>query len=174
MIFFFQPIPNMPNIIVNKSNNKNIAYLFYKNKKIKCFVGKNGIGIKQKEGDYVTPKGVFKVLKIFYRPDKFESIKSGIPVFKIKKKYKWCTDPKNINYNCLIINKVNCIHENLFRNDDLYDLIIVLSYNASNKKYKGSAIFIHCISKKKKFTEGCIAISKKRSYSNNKKPYATD
>ena len=48
----------MPNIIVNKSNNKNIAYLFYKNKKIKCFVGKNGIGIKQKEGDYVTPKGV--------------------------------------------------------------------------------------------------------------------
>ena len=62
---FFQPIPNMPNIIVNKSNNKNIAYLFYKNKKIKCFVGKNGIGIKQKEGDYVTPKGVFKVLKIF-------------------------------------------------------------------------------------------------------------
>ena len=107
----------------------------------------------------MTPKGVFKVLKIFYRPDKFESIKSGIPVFKIKKIQVYRS--QNINYNCLIINKVNCIHENLFRNDDLYDLIIVLSYNAANKKYKGSAIFIHCISKKKKFTEGCIAISKK-------------
>ena len=46
----------MPNIFVNRSNNKNIAYLFFKNKKISCFVGKNGIGFKKKEGDLITPK----------------------------------------------------------------------------------------------------------------------
>ena len=54
----------------------------------------------------ITPKGIFKVLKIFYRPDKFESIKSGIPVFKIKKNINGVQIPKNINYNCLIIKKL--------------------------------------------------------------------
>ena len=39
--------------------------------------------------------------------------------------------------------------KNLFRDDDLYDLILVLNYNLNKKKYKGSAIFIHCMSKKK-------------------------
>ena len=117
----------MPNIFVNKSNNKNIAYLLFKNKKISCIIGKNGIGVKKKEGDFITPKGVFKVLRVFYRPDKLRRIKSGIPVFEIKKKHKWCTDPKNLNYNSLLKKKVNCIYENLFRDDDLYDLVLVLN-----------------------------------------------
>ena len=117
----------MPNIYVNRSNNKNIAYLFFKNKKISCFVGKNGIGYKKKEGDLITPKGVFKVVRIFYRPDKLKKIKSGIPTYEIKKYYKWCTDPKNVNYNSLVLKKINCIYENLFRDDDLYDLILVLN-----------------------------------------------
>ena len=139
----------MPNIFVNRSNNKNIAYLFFKNKKISCFVGKNGIGYKKKEGDLITPKGVFKVVRIFYRPDKLKKIKSGIPTYEIKKYYKWCTDPKNVNYNSLVLKKINCIYENLFRDDDLYDLILVLNYNLNKKKYRGSAIFIHCMSEKK-------------------------
>ena len=150
----------MPNIFVNRSNNKNIAYLFFKNKKISCFVGKNGIGYKKKEGDLITPKGIFKVVRIFYRPDKLKKIKSAIPTYEIKKYYKWCTDPKNVNYNSLVLKKINCIYENLFRDDDLYDLILVLNYNLNKKKYRGSAIFIHCMSEKKKFTEGCIAIKK--------------
>ena len=150
----------MPNVFVNRSDNINIAYLLFKNKKISCVIGKNGIGVKKKEGDFITPKGVFKVLRVFYRPDKLRRIKSGIPVFEIKKKHKWCTDPKNLNYNSLLTKKVNCIYENLFRDDDIYDLVLVLNYNLKKKKYRGSAIFIHCSSKKKKFTEGCIAIKK--------------
>ena len=151
----------MTNIFVNKTNNKNIAYLFFKNKKISCTVGKNGIGVKNKEGDFITPKGIYKALNVFYRTDKFNKIKSGIPVYEIKKKYKWCTDPRNRNYNSLIIRKVNCIYEKLYRDDDVYDLVIVLNYNFNKKKYKGSAIFIHCKSKKK-FTEGCIGVDKER------------
>lgn len=150
----------MPNVFINKSINKNIAYLSFKNKIISCTVGKNGIGIKKKEGDNITPKGVFKVVKVFYRSDKLKKISAGIPVFEIKKKYKWCTDPKNPNYNSLIVSKVNCIYENLFRDDNLYDLILVLNYNHKKIKYRGSAIFIHCKSSKKRFTEGCIALNK--------------
>ena len=107
----------MPNIFVKRSNNKNIAYLFFLNKKISCFVGKNGIGFKKKEGDLITPKGVFKVVRIFYRPDKLKKIKSCIPTYEIKKYYKWCTDPKNVNYNSLVLKKINCIYENLFRDE---------------------------------------------------------
>ena len=164
----------MPNIFVNRSNNKNIAYLFFKNKKISCFVGKNGIGYKKKEGDLITPKGVFKVVRIFYRPDKLKKIKSGIPTYEIKKYYKWCTDPKNVNYNSLVLKKINCIYENLFRDDDLYDLILVLNYNLNKKKYRGSAIFIHCMSEKKKFTEGCIAIKKEDLSKNHSKANSFD
>ena len=40
----------MSNIFVNRSNCKNIAHIFLKNKKITCTVGKNGIGIKKKGG----------------------------------------------------------------------------------------------------------------------------
>ena len=124
----------MTNIFVNRTNNKNIAYLFFKNKKISCTVGKNGIGVKNKEGDFITPKGIYKALKVFYRTDKFNKIKSGIPVYEIKKKYKWCTDPRNRNYNSLMIRKVNCIYEKLYRDDDVYDLVIVLNYNFNKKK----------------------------------------
>lgn len=152
----------MSNILVNRSNNKNIAYLFFQNKKITCAVGKNGIGIKKKEGDLITPKGTFKVINVFYRPDKLNKIKSGIPVFEIKRKYRWCTDPRNHNYNSLIVGKTNCICENLYREDDIYDLVVVLNYNLRKKKYKGSAIFIHCKSKENKFTEGCIGIEKEQ------------
>ena len=57
-----------------------------------------------------------------------------------------------MNYRC----------EQLYRNDSLYDIVIQTSFNSNPvKKYKGSAIFIHCSEKGKKFTEGCIALEKK-------------
>ena len=58
----------MPNVFVNRSDNINIAYLLFKNKKISCVIGKNGIGVKNKEGDYISPKGVFKVSEFFIGP----------------------------------------------------------------------------------------------------------
>ena len=55
----------MTNIFVNRTNNKNIAYLFFKNKKISCFVGKNGIGYKKKEGILLHRRGFIKPSKCF-------------------------------------------------------------------------------------------------------------
>ena len=42
-------------ILINKK------YLIYKNYKVKCAIGKRGIGIKKKEGDLITPKGQYKI-----------------------------------------------------------------------------------------------------------------
>jgi L,D-peptidoglycan transpeptidase YkuD (ErfK/YbiS/YcfS/YnhG family) len=53
-------------------------------------------------------------------------------------------------------------HEKLFRNDDLYDLVLVLNYNINPIiKNKGSAIFLHVASKNLDNTKGCVAIKKK-------------
>ena len=127
----------MSNIFVNRSSCKNIAHIFLKNKKITCAVGKNGIGIKKKEGDLVTPKGIFKVVKIFYRSDKLKKVRSGIPIVEIQKKYKWCTDPRSHYYNSLLTKRINCVYEDLYRNDDLYDLVLVLNYNLTKLNTKG-------------------------------------
>jgi len=150
----------MSNIYVNSNKKKNIAYLIFGKKKIRCLVGKNGIGKKNREGDNKTPKGIFRVKKIYYRKDKFLNIKSGIPIFKLKKNDKWCIDSKSRRYNSFFTKNINCGYESLFRNDGVYDLIVVLDYNLDKvKKFKGSAIFLHCIGEKK-FTEGCISIEK--------------
>ena len=52
-------------------------------------------------------------------------------------------------------------HEKLYRNDNIYDVLIVLNYNMKPIiKGKGSAIFIHVANKKFKPTAGCIGLKK--------------
>ena len=75
----------MNNIIVKKTKNKNIGFLIFKKKRILCYVGKNGIGNKKREGDQITPKGIFRMRKIFYRYDKLGDIKSKVTKKKLKK-----------------------------------------------------------------------------------------
>ena len=41
--------------------------------------------LKKKEGDLITPKGIFKVVKIFYRSDKLKKSGQGFPLLKYKK-----------------------------------------------------------------------------------------
>ena len=150
------------NLFVKKSHRKNIAYVYHEKKKFICYVGKNGIGLKKREGDKITPKGRYKLIKIFYKKRQLNEIRTKIPKIEIKKNFAWCTDSNNKSYNSLINKPIGCEYEDLFRADDLYDIIIVLDFNyTSPKKYKGSAIFLHCSKNETKFTEGCIAMKKK-------------
>ena len=73
------------NIYVVQTSKKNIAQVFFKEKKFECFVGKNGIGKKTREGDFITPKGSFKMKKIYFREKRINLMQSGIPLKKIKK-----------------------------------------------------------------------------------------
>ena len=150
------------NLFVKKSHRKNIAYVYHEKKKFICFVGKNGIGLKKREGDRITPKGRYKLIKIFHKKRELNKIKTKIPEIEIKKNFAWCTDPNNRCYNSLVSKPIGCEYEDLFRIDNLYDIVIVLNFNyISPMKYKGSAIFLHCSEKKTKFTEGCIAMEKR-------------
>ena len=139
---------------------KNKNTLIIDDFRFKCCVGKNGLNSNKIEGDYSTPKGLFKLEKLYFRKDRV-----GVPQCKIakkiiKKNIAWCDDPKHKKYNSEIlkINKKN--KENFYRKDHIYDYLITISHNSKKIPYKGSAIFIH-ITNSYKPTAGCIALKKK-------------
>ena len=125
-------------------------------------IGSRGIGKKTREGDRITPNGTFEFSEVYYRPDKVKYLKTCLPLKKINKRSFWCIDPKSKFYNSFQTKK-NFICEELYRNDNLYDIFITLSYNLENiKKFKGSAIFLHCSDFSKESTDGCIALEKEQ------------
>ena len=143
-------------IIINRSGS-----LKYKNLEFRCALGKAGIKKKKIEGDNITPKGNYKILNIYYRKDRIKKIFSKFKLIKIKKNMGWCDDPESKKYNQLISLPSKKAHEKLHRKDSIYDLIIVLDYNANPIiKNKGSAIFIHVAKKQYKKTAGCVALKK--------------
>jgi L,D-peptidoglycan transpeptidase YkuD (ErfK/YbiS/YcfS/YnhG family) len=143
-------------IVINK-----LGYLKYKDLKFKCALGKAGIGNKKIEGDNITPRGTFKIVKIYYRKDRIKKISSKFKQFEIQKNIGWCDDPKSKKYNQSINLPSIYSHEKFYRKDNVYDLILVLNYNIKPIiKNKGSAIFIHIAKRNYKKTEGCIALKK--------------
>jgi L,D-peptidoglycan transpeptidase YkuD (ErfK/YbiS/YcfS/YnhG family) len=143
-------------IIINKS-----GYLKYRDFKFKCALGKSGIGKKKIEGDNITPKGVFRIVKIYYRKDRLKELSSKFTPMEITKSMGWCDDPNSKNYNQLINLPSKYSHEKLFKKNNIYDLIIVLNYNMKPIfKNKGSAIFIHVAKNNYQPTQGCIALKK--------------
>jgi L,D-peptidoglycan transpeptidase YkuD (ErfK/YbiS/YcfS/YnhG family) len=143
-------------IIVKKS-----GYLKYKNFIFRCALGKNGIKKKIQEGDNITPKGIFKITKIYYRQDKIKKINTLIKKIKIRKEMGWCDDPRSIFYNKQIKLPSKFSYEGLYRKDHIYDLLAVLNYNINPViKNKGSAIFMHIAKKNYSPTAGCVALKK--------------
>lgn len=133
--------------------------LIIDNFKFKCCIGKKGIRKNKIEGDKATPRGSFKLIKLYYRKDRVD-----IPLTKIKSKaitpeLGWCDDPKSQFYNkeIKVNNKIK--HEKLFRSDHRYDYILNIDHNKKNTPYKGSAIFIH-LTPNYKPTAGCVALKK--------------
>jgi len=143
-------------IIVKKS-----GFLKYKGLQFRCALGKAGIKQKRLEGDNITPKGTYKITKIYYRDDKIKKIKTLIKKIKIKKNMGWCDDPNSRFYNKQIKLPHKSRHERLHRKDNIYDIVCVLNYNIKPIiKNKGSAIFFHIAKKNYQKTKGCIAIKK--------------
>jgi L,D-peptidoglycan transpeptidase YkuD (ErfK/YbiS/YcfS/YnhG family) len=66
-------------IIVKKSE-----YLKYKNLKFRCSLGKAGIKKKKVEGDNITPKGIFKITSVYYRPDRIKKITTQLKKKNLK------------------------------------------------------------------------------------------
>ena len=127
---------------------------------LECCVGKNGLNSNKKEGDYSTPKGLFKLKKLYFRKDRI-----GMSMCKIKKKIitkniAWCDNSNHKKYNEEILVFDNKNKENFYRKDHKYDYLITINHNDKKIPFKGSAIFIHLTSNYKP-TAGWIALKKK-------------
>ena len=143
-------------ILKNKHSLKIDSFEF------KCCVGKNGISTKKIEGDNKTPKGSFKIERLYYRGDRLNKPFTKLKCIKINKTMGWCNDIRNkADYNKLVDTRKKTKYEKLYRKDFKYDLIIPIKYNWRKRiPGKGSCIFLH-LTKNYKPTAGCIALRKK-------------
>jgi len=138
-------------------------FLYFNNKKYKCCLGKKGLTKNKVEGDNKTPIGIYRPIKCYYRPDRLHKPITKLFCLKIKKNMGWCNDKNSKYYNRAIkLPKKRISHEKLFRNDNLYDIFVVIDYNTKKIiKNKGSAIFLHICSENYRQTQGCVSVSKK-------------
>ncbi|PCI48957.1 MAG: hypothetical protein COB49_05395 [Alphaproteobacteria bacterium] len=132
-----------------------------------CALGKQGIVRSKTEGDMKTPKGNFPLRAIYYRYDKLSKpIYSQIPMMALLEEDGWCDDPGDKAYNQSVMLPYHASAESLWRDDDLYDVIVILGHNDDPvEKGRGSAIFLHVAAEyggEESFegTEGCIALRK--------------
>jgi L,D-peptidoglycan transpeptidase YkuD (ErfK/YbiS/YcfS/YnhG family) len=147
-------------------NKNNEARATLSGKEYICAVGKNGLKQDKAEGDNATPIGSFPVREILFREDRIERhlLKTSLPLRSLTPYDGWCDDPKDPNYNKLVDLRTFDLavsHEKLYRDDHLYDIIVIIGYNDNPPiPGKGSAIFGHVARENFSGTAGCIAFAK--------------
>jgi L,D-peptidoglycan transpeptidase YkuD (ErfK/YbiS/YcfS/YnhG family) len=125
----------------------------------RCAIGPGGIGVKQGEGDGITPRGTFPVREILYRADRLAVPRTRLPARMLAPDDGWCDAAADPNYNRPVKLPYPASAEHLWREDRLYDLIAVLGYNDDPVvPGKGSAIFLHLAREDYTATQGCIAL----------------
>ena len=126
----------------------------------RCAIGRGGIGKKHREGDGITPIGIFPVRRILYRPDRIARPRTALPVAEIRPDDGWCDAPGDKAYNRQVRLPYPASAECLWRDDSLYDLIAVLGFNDDPVvDGAGSAIFLHAARPDYGPTEGCVALA---------------
>jgi len=131
------------------------------NKTYKCSIGKGGVSANKKEGDGCSPTGTFPLSLVLYRRDRLPPPKTSLPLIPIQENHGWCDDPQHKDYNTLITTPHDGTFEHLWRQDQIYDIIVVIGYNVDAVvPDKGSAIFMHLASRNYLPTEGCIALKR--------------
>ncbi len=127
--------------------------------RLPCALGRGGRRVLKREGDGATPIGVWPMREVFYRPDRVARPATRLPVSPIRPYDGWCDDPRDRNYNRPVGLPYPASHEVLWRDDHLYDLVVVLGYNDIPRiRGRGSAIFMHLATLGLTPTEGCIAL----------------
>ncbi|MCX2724915.1 L,D-transpeptidase family protein [Roseibium salinum] len=127
---------------------------------VPCALGRSGILIRKKEGDGGTPAGCFELLHVYYRPDKGLPPATTLPLEALTPNSGWCDDPAHPRYNRPVRLPFAAGHETMWRQDRLYDIVVVLDCNIHPAvKGKGSAIFFHIAREDYRPTEGCVAVS---------------
>jgi len=125
----------------------------------RCALGRSGIRTDKREGDGATPAGIFAMRRVLYRPDRLTRPPTFLPSAPLDPADGWCDDPEDPFYNRPVRLPYAARHERLWREDGIYDLLLVLGYNDDPVvPGLGSAIFLHVARPDLAPTRGCVAL----------------
>jgi L,D-peptidoglycan transpeptidase YkuD (ErfK/YbiS/YcfS/YnhG family) len=128
-----------------------------------CALGRGGViaATDKREGDGATPLGVWPMRRVLYRPDRGAAPVTALPTMAISLEDGWCDDMDDAAYNRPVGLPYPARCERMWREDGLYDIVVVLAHNDDPPAPGlGSAIFLHCASPAFKATEGCVALAR--------------
>jgi L,D-peptidoglycan transpeptidase YkuD (ErfK/YbiS/YcfS/YnhG family) len=129
----------------------------------RCAIGRGGLiaAEEKREGDGATPIGRWTMRRLLYRPDRGGRPATALTTLALTRDDGWCDDPGHAGYNHAVKLPFGGHHETLWREDELYDLIVVLAHNDDPAvPERGSAIFLHCAKPGYPPTAGCIALAR--------------
>src|SRR5215210_5393804 len=92
-------------------------------------LGRGGIKANKREGDGGTPRGTFRLRRLWWRPVRHTRPLTQLPARRIRPGDGWCEDPSDRHYNQPVRVPAGSTADRLWRPDPLYDLIIELDQN---------------------------------------------
>jgi L,D-peptidoglycan transpeptidase YkuD (ErfK/YbiS/YcfS/YnhG family) len=126
-------------------------------------LGRGGILANKREGDGATPRGTFRLKRLWWRADRDPRPETRLPHRQIKPEDAWCEDPADRRYNRPIRVPSGATGDRLRRDDHLYDFIIEIDHNTRPRiARRGSAVFIHVARPDLSPSAGCVTLPKAR------------
>jgi L,D-peptidoglycan transpeptidase YkuD (ErfK/YbiS/YcfS/YnhG family) len=124
-------------------------------------LGRGGIKANKREGDGGTPKGSFRLRRLWWRADRHPRPRTALPVRAIRPEDAWCEDPRSRHYNQPVRLGRGQGGDRLRRDDHLYDFIIEIDHNITPRVAgRGSAVFLHLARPDFSPTAGCVSMTK--------------
>lgn len=131
---------------------------------LRCALGRGGVRADKREGDGATPVGRFPLRRVLWRADRLPAPETGLPLSPIAADDGWCDAPDDAAYNRPVKRPYPASHEELWREDGVYDVIVVMGHNdAPVVPGLGSAVFLHVTRPARdgdgwEPTAGCVAL----------------
>jgi L,D-peptidoglycan transpeptidase YkuD (ErfK/YbiS/YcfS/YnhG family) len=136
-----------------------LGHLTLGNLVLPCALGRAGLTRFKREGDGATPVGRFALLGGYRRADRALPPAGPLGLVALRPDDGWCDDVDDGRYNRPVRRPFAGSHEALWRDDRLYDLVIVLDANVHRRIIgRGSAIFFHLAQPNFEPTAGCVAL----------------
>ena len=151
----------MATIAVRARPGKATGTLIWRGKTFTCALGPSGVKLDKREGDRATPAGTFPLRRALYRADRGAKPQTKLEARAIERHDGWCDSPEDPAYNRPVALPYPASAEEMWREDGLYDVVVVLGHNDDPVvPGAGSAVFLHCAKPDYAPTEGCVALAK--------------
>lgn len=132
-------------------------------RRVRCALGPAGVvaAADKREGDGASPAGVWPIRRALYRPDRGPAPATALPLAAIAEDDGWCDAPEDPAYNRPVRLPYAASAERMWRDDHLYDLVLILGHNDDPPvSGLGSAIFLHLAKPDYAPTHGCVAVAR--------------